>query len=101
MAEQNSQNDLGKQQVQIKVSDEDLKGKYSNSVQVLNTKEEFVIDFFSIFPPTGTMNGRIIMSPGHFKRLSKALIENLKKYEKKFGKIRDVDESKGKKIGYA
>jgi hypothetical protein len=32
-------------QVQIKTSDEKLKGEYANVMQVLHAKEEFVLDF--------------------------------------------------------
>jgi len=46
------------QQVQIKATDEKLKGEYSNAMQILHTKEEFVLDFLNIFPPTGTLNSR-------------------------------------------
>lgn len=75
------------QQVQIKASDEKLKGEYSNVMQILHTKEEFVLDFLNVFPPTGTLNSRVILSPGHFKRMVKAMTENLEKYENSFGKI--------------
>ena len=40
-------------QIQIKASDEKMKGEYSNVLQILHTKEEFVLDFLNIFPPTG------------------------------------------------
>ena len=89
----------GQQQAQIKASDKVLKGRYSNTAQVLHTKEEFVMDFLNVFPPSGTLNARVIVSTGHFKRIAKAMNENLKKYEEKFGKI---DESKedDEKIGF-
>jgi hypothetical protein len=64
----NQQNQPQGKQVQIKASDEKLKGEYSNAVQIMHTKEEIVLDFFNVFPPTGTLNSRIILSPGHFKR---------------------------------
>ncbi len=54
------------QQVQIKATDEKLKGEYSNVMQILHSKEEFVMDFLNVFPPTGTLNSRIIVSPGQF-----------------------------------
>ena len=79
-----------KQQLQIKAKDEDLKGKYSNLMQVVHTKEEFILDFFLASPPQGVLTSRVIMSPGHFKRMLKALQENLKKYEEKFGKIEEA-----------
>lgn len=74
-------------QIQIKATDEKLRGEYSNMMQILHTKEEFVLDFLNIFPPTGTLNARIILSPGHLKRMQKAIEENLQKYETQFGKI--------------
>lgn len=75
------------QQVQIKASDEKLKGEYSNMMQILHTKEEFVLDFLNVFLPSGTLNSRIIVSPSHFKRMVKAMQENLEKYEGSFGKV--------------
>lgn len=87
------------QQVQIKATDEKLKGEYSNMMQILHTKEEFVLDFLNIFPPTGTLNSRVIVSPGHLKRMVKALAENLKKYEDQFGKIEEADAPK-EEIGF-
>jgi len=78
-------------QVQIKVQDEDLKGKYSNLMQITHTQEEFVLDFFLVIPPQGTLAGRVILSPGHLKRMIKALQENVERYEGKFGKIQEAE----------
>lgn len=61
------------QQIQIKAQDEDLKGKYSNLMQITHTQEEFVLDFFLVIPPQGTLASRVILSPGHLKRMIKAL----------------------------
>ena len=90
----------GQQQIQIKASDEKMKGEYSNMAKILHTKEEFVIDFLNVLPPTGTLNGRIIMSPGHFKRMTKAMEENLKKFEEKFGKIEAAEGPESGKVGF-
>lgn len=79
-----------KQQLQIKAKDEDLKGKYSNLMQIVHTKEEFILDFFLASPPQGVLTARVIMSPGHVKRMLKALEENIKKYEDKFGKLKEA-----------
>lgn len=73
--------------IQIKAKDEVLSGKYANVVQIQHSKEEFVLDFMSIFPPMGSLNNRVIMSPGHYKRMIGAMNENLKKYEEKFAVI--------------
>ena len=94
MPEQPSSN-----QIQIKATDERLKGEYANVTQVLHTKEEFVLDFLNIFPPTGTLNARIIVSPGHFKRMLLAMQDNLGKYEAQFGAV-VVSEAPANKIGF-
>jgi hypothetical protein len=82
------------QQVQIKATDEKLKGEYSNVMQIMHTKEEFVLDFLNVFPPTGTLNSRVILSPGHFARMVKAMKENLDKYEAAFGAVEASEEPK-------
>ncbi len=89
-------NQQNQQPVQIKASDEKLKGEYSNVMQILHTKEEFVLDFLNVFPPTGTLNSRIVVSPGHFKRMVKAMEDNLKKYEESFGTIEKSEAPSGK-----
>jgi len=47
--------------LQIKASDEKIKGEYANMVQLLHTKEEFVLDFINMFPPNGTLNARLFI----------------------------------------
>jgi len=83
-------------QMQIKVSDEVLKGTYANAMQVLHSKEEFVLDFMNLSPHqgVGVVGSRVIMSPGHLKRVISALAENLKKYEDQFGKIEEAESPK-------
>lgn len=88
------------QKIQIKASDEALKGSYANAMSVTHTKEEFILDFLSLFPPQGIINARVIMSPGHLKRVVAALADNLKKYEDKFGKIKESEEPKGTTVGF-
>jgi len=88
-------------QVKIKLREEDLKGNYSNLMQIVHTKEEFVLDFFLLSPPEGILTSRVIMSPGHTKRMVKALKDNIEKYEAKFGRIEEAsvpDEKIGFKI---
>lgn len=89
----------GANQIQIKATDERMKGEYANVMQVLHTKEEFVLDFLNVFPPTGTLNARIIVSPGHFKRMLTAMSENLGKYEAQFGEVKASD-APTNKIGF-
>lgn len=85
------------QQINIKIEDAVLKGAYANAMAVSHSKEEFVLDFMNIFPwqRAGIVTARVITSPGHMKRICKALEENLKKYEEKFGKIEVAKEPEG------
>ena len=89
-----------KKKIKIRARNEDLKGAYSNLMQVFHTKEEFVLDFFLASPPEGILTSRVIMSSGHLKRMIKALQENVKKYEEKFGKI-DEAEAPQENIGFS
>ena len=77
--------------VQVKAKDEVIAGSYANVVQISHTKEEFLLDFMSIFPPVGTLNDRVIVSPGHLKRMIRALQENVIKYEKQHGPIAEAE----------
>lgn len=79
------------QHIHIKAKDETLSGVYSNIAQVSHSREEFVLDFLNILPPHGTLNARVIMSPGHVKRLVAAMQENLQKYEAQFGIVKASD----------
>ncbi|NCO60343.1 MAG: DUF3467 domain-containing protein [Deltaproteobacteria bacterium CG_4_8_14_3_um_filter_51_11] len=72
-----------------------LGGVYSNNMVVAHTKEEFIMDFLMLAPPSGTVAARIIISPGHMKRIVKALQENLAKYEENFGKIQAFEMPQG------
>jgi hypothetical protein len=90
-----------KQPRQIPVSfPENLKGgAYCNAMNVTHTKEEFIMDFMVIAPPAGAVTARVIISPGHMKRVIDALQNNLKNYENKFGKIEAAEEPE-RKLGY-
>jgi hypothetical protein len=83
MSEQKNQSN----QIQIKADDETLKGRYATMVQVAHGGEEFVIDFMNHMPPVGQLVSRVIVSPSHFKRLAKAMQDNIDNYEKEFGTI--------------
>jgi hypothetical protein len=81
------------QQIQISASDETHRGRYSNNMYVAHSPEEFMIDWL-LNSPSGThLVSRIIVTPGHMKRIIAALTDNLNKYEQKFGQIRTTEES--------
>lgn len=83
---------MEKKEIQIKARDKDLKGVYSNLMQISHTREEFCLDFFNALPPQGILVSRVMVSPSHLKRIFLALQENLKKYEEQFGAIEIVKE---------
>lgn len=77
-------------QFQLKASDETLKGVYANLAQVQHSKEEFVLDFISNFPPVATLQSRVVLSPAHMKRMVNAMKENIDRYEATHGKIAET-----------
>lgn len=79
---------------QVKATDETLKGEYANAMQVMHTKEEFVMDFLSTFPPVANLVSRVIVSPGQMKLIAKALNENIANYEKQFGNVTPSEQPK-------
>jgi hypothetical protein len=71
----------------IKFPEKVLPGIYANQMVVSHTREEFLLDFINLFPPEGVVNARVIVSPGHLKRMIRALADNLNRYEAKHGPI--------------
>ncbi|HVT61182.1 MAG TPA: DUF3467 domain-containing protein [Thermoanaerobaculia bacterium] len=79
----------------VKISDEELKGRYSNLLRITHTREEFILDFINLMPPQGIVTARIVASPGHLKRIIRALSANLERYEQTFGPIQEAPEPAG------
>jgi len=80
-----------KQEIPIKIPDDVLSGVYSNQMMVRHTREEFVLDFANLFPPQGVVTARVIVSPGHLKRMIGALRDNLSRYESRHGPIIEAE----------
>lgn len=59
------------------------KGIYSNVALIHHTENEFLIDFLMRFGYEAHLVSRIILSPEHIKALSKAITENIAKFEAK------------------
>lgn len=73
--------------IEIKIDDETLKGRYSNLLRITHTREEFILDFLNVVPPQGAVTARVVTSPGHLKRIVRALAANLARYEEAFGPV--------------
>jgi len=84
------------QEIKVNFPPELQGGVYSNNMVVSHTKEEFILDFLMVAPPAGAVTARVVVSPGHMKRILAALQDNVSKYEKNFGNIQIAEEPKGK-----
>jgi len=73
--------------IRIKFPEKVLPGIYANQMVVSHTREEFLLDFVNVCPPEGVVSARIIVSPGHLKRMIKALTDNLARYEAAHGPV--------------
>jgi len=78
-------------QVQIKADEKELVGQYSNLVMIHHNPEEFTLHFIYVFTDGthGKLVSSAIISPGHAKRLWRAMGENLARFEAQFGPIRE------------
>lgn len=74
-------------QVQINASDEVARGRYTNNMLVSHTREEFILDFLLTAPNGTQLVSRVLVSPGHLKRVIAALVDNMQKYEANFGEV--------------
>ncbi|HRG89517.1 MAG TPA: DUF3467 domain-containing protein [Chitinophagales bacterium] len=90
MADQNQQPE---NQINIELPEEIAEGVYSNLAIISHSPQEFVVDFVRVMPglPKAKVKSRVVLTPEHAKRLMKALIDNVKKYESQFGPITDKD----------
>jgi hypothetical protein len=81
-------------QMQIKADEKELQGLYSNLMMIHHNVEEFTLNFVYIFPngTQGKLLSSVIVSPGHAKRIWRALGENISRYEAQFGTIKEAPE---------
>ena len=75
--------------LEVGIDDEIARGRYANLASVAHTEGEFILDFLFLQPgqSKAKVHTRIISSPQHTKRLVAALVDNLQKYEARFGPI--------------
>jgi len=78
-------------QIQIDLDEVTAQGAYSNLVLINHSENEFLIDFAFIQPqaPHARVRSRIISSPRHAKKIMRALEENIRRYEERFGTIEE------------
>jgi|SRR5690554_2467694 len=78
-------------QINIELNEETATGVYSNLAVITHSKGEFVTDFVQMMPgmPKAFVRSRVIMNATNAKKLMRALIENVTKYEQAFGVIEE------------
>ena len=92
----------GTQQINVELGEKEAEGIYSNLVLISHSPAEFVLDFTRMLPgvPKTKVYARVIMTPQHAKSLSKALNENIEKFEKEYGEIKIIGGEHGKQFGF-
>jgi hypothetical protein len=94
MAEQRKR---GPQELEIQTDQQRSAGVYSNLMMISHRKEEFVLDFLFAQPQRGqqgrtvaSLRSRVVTTPEHMKRILRAVEENLRRYEAKYGAIEEA-----------
>lgn len=87
--------------IEIKVDETTASGSFSNYTNISNSPEEFVVDFLFVQPTPppgfGKLVSRVILTPGHAKRLLQTLGDNINEYESRFGEIAAAGSNEGRK----
>src|SRR5882757_6716288 len=80
-------------QLNIELSEEIAEGIYSNLAIITHSNSEFVVDFIKVMPgvPKAKVKSRIVLTPQHAKRLLSALTDNVQKFEKIHGVIKQTE----------
>ncbi len=82
------------QQLNIELTEDMADGVYSNLVIITHSFAEFVFDYVNVMPnvPKAKVKSRIIMTPAHAKRMMRALVENVKRFEAQHGTIKEQEQ---------
>ena len=75
------------QQIQVSTADELSRGRFSNNLLIVHTQEEFILDWMLNSPSGMHLVSRVVLTPGHMKRVISALAENLRRHEQMFGPL--------------
>jgi hypothetical protein len=89
-----SDNNPQQGQINIELDEKFAEGIYSNLAIINHSHSEFVLDFVTLMPgfPKAKVKSRIILTPQHAKRLLGAIAENIQRFEKAHGEIKESDQ---------
>jgi len=86
-----------KNQINIELKEDIAQGTYSNLAIITHSSSEFILDFVRVMPgvPKAEVKSRVILTPEHAKRLLMALQDNVEKFEKAHGKVKNIEPTSG------
>jgi len=86
--------DQKQKQINIELDEKMAEGIYSNLAIINHSVSEFVVDFISMMPgaPKAKVKSRIVLTPQHAKKFLKALSDNVNRFEKAHGTIKDYEQ---------
>lgn len=86
--------DQKQKQINIELDEKMAEGIYSNLAIINHSVSEFVVDFISMMPgaPKAKVKSRIVLTPQHAKKFLKALSDNVNRFEKAHGNIKDYEQ---------
>ncbi len=89
-------------QIQIELDEKVGADEYANLAIVTHSPAEFIIDFSQVMPgmPKARVRSRIIMTPLHVKSFAAALMDNVQKYEARFGEIKVAQDEWTREFGF-
>ena len=86
--------EIKQKQINIELDEKMAEGIYSNLAIINHSVSEFVVDFISMMPgaPKAKVKSRIVLTPQHAKKFLKALSDNVNRFEKAHGTIKDYEQ---------
>jgi hypothetical protein len=73
--------------VGARIPEETGRGVFCNATMILQTNEEFVVDFLSTLSQPQQVVARVVLTPSTFSQVIGALRENVARYEERFGHL--------------
>lgn len=89
-----SKNQKEEGQLNIELDESVAEGTYTNLAIINHSVSEFIVDFINVMPgvPKAKVKSRIILTPQHAKRLAKALLDNIHRFEQANGEIKEYEQ---------
>jgi len=73
--------------VAARVPEDVSRGVFCNATMILQSNEEFIIDFLSTMVQPQQIVARVVLTPNTFGQMINAMRENIRLYEERFGRL--------------